>query len=138
MGDGYRWKPVVHVVVTLPLIAVSLPSGPMVTTVFTDVRQTGVPASSEVRFDIGGHVHDTIHPQPDGSPTPLIGAWVQLLTPAGIRRAMTRTDALGQFVFTGLPGGVWRLRATTNDPTLGTRQRDVTVPSPGGEYDLLF
>ena len=137
MGDGYRWKPVIHVVVTLPLVMAPQPSGPVVTTMFTDVRRTG-DLSGEATFDIGGHVLDTLHPQPDGSPTPLAGAWIQLLTLAGVRRGVVRSDDAGQFVFTGLPGGSWRLRASTSDPALGVRQRDVTVPSPSGEYDLLF
>ena len=58
------------------------------------------------------------------------------LTPAGARVQHTRSNALGRFAFNQLRVGDYRLRASTE--RLGEVVRDIHVPSPSGEYDVMF
>jgi hypothetical protein len=51
--------------VTLPVVLLRQISGPMVTTLITEYRQTGKPETAEIRIQIGGHVQHT------GTPLPL-------------------------------------------------------------------
>src|SRR5262245_54895174 len=46
MGTDMRWKPVIYLVVTLPLVRVSEIAGPPVTTMMSDYRISGVATSS--------------------------------------------------------------------------------------------
>jgi hypothetical protein len=48
----------------------------------------------------------------------------------------TRTNELGRFTFGELQQGQYRLRYSAAG--LGEATRDITVPSPTGEYDLNF
>jgi hypothetical protein len=129
MGEKHRWKPVVYLIVTIPILPVGQPAGPMVTTSFTEVRASGVPASGEMQLQIGGTVLDAQVP-----PQPVAGAWVELLTMAGVRLQLSQADADGRFTFIRLAPGPYQLRASRAG--LGVATRNVTVPSPSGEYDL--
>lgn len=136
MGTTPRWRPAIHLAVTLPIIRAERSVGAEVTTRILDARigDPGAPAGLGLR--IGGHVRDALAPQADGSPSVVAGAWITLDTPAGKRMALVRTDAQGRFQLGELSPGVYRLRART----VGHADvvRDVNVPSETGEYDLLF
>lgn len=129
MGEKHRWKPVVYLIVTLPILTPGQPVGPMVTTSITDMLPTGSPASGETQIQIGGTVYDALVP-----PQPVTGAWVELLTMTGSRLQLATTDANGRFTFISVTAGAFQLRASRVG--LGVITRNITVPSPSGEYDL--
>lgn len=129
MGEKHRWKPVVYLIVTIPVLPPSQLAGPIVTTSFAEVLVTDVPASGETLLQIGGTVRDTQAP-----PLPIAGAWIELLNLGGIRLQLTVSDAAGHFTFTRLAAGAYRLCASRAG--FGVSTRDVSVPSPTGEYDL--
>jgi len=56
MGADARWRPVVALTVTLPIALVREAAGPMVTTMMTRYRVSGVPLSDELWMHIGGRV----------------------------------------------------------------------------------
>src|SRR5215831_10141740 len=60
MGTTHPWKPVVHLVVTLPVAYPTVIAGGMVTTRITEYRQTGKPQTAEVWVQIGGTVADSL------------------------------------------------------------------------------
>jgi hypothetical protein len=62
--------------------------------------------------------------------------WVEFETLAGERVQITQTDELGRFTFRELRAGQYRLRTRALD--LPEITRDISVPSPSGEYDLQF
>ena len=66
----------------------------------------------------------------------LPGVWVDLETLAGERLRMGQTNELGRFAFGELRAGRYRLRARAQG--LAEVTREVDVPSPSGEYDLIF
>lgn len=132
MGDSHRWKPCVYTVITIALREATVPAGPMVTTTIADTLVSGAPPSTETRHHIGGTVYDGALP-----PQPVPLAWVELLTPANQRSALTRSDANGRFVFDDIATGNWRLRASAT-PQGMSPLRDITVPEPSGHYDLSF
>ncbi len=134
MGSDMRWKPVVYLVVTLPLARVSEVAGPPVTTLMSDYRISGVATSSAIWTEIGGEVLRTVAP---GVTTPLPNAWVRIETIAGVILQRVRSDADGRFVLGMQRPGTYRLvaRATGFTPD---QQRLVTIPSSTGEYDLVF
>jgi Pvc16 N-terminal domain/Carboxypeptidase regulatory-like domain len=133
MGPGIPWRPVVPVVITIP---VSLPrtlAAPIVTTTITDHTLAGVDAAGERWARIGGAVLDaTVAPA-----VPLPGAWVALETAAGALVETTRANASGRFVFSAVRPGPYRLRWRAGGrPEPAPRLLD--IPSPTGEYDLRF
>jgi hypothetical protein len=134
MGSDMRWKPVVYLVVTLPLARVSEVAGPPVTTMMTDYRLTGVATSSAIWTEIGGEVRRTVAP---GVTAPLADAWVRIETLAGVTLQLGRSDADGRFRFGMQRPGTYRLVARAVGLT-PDRQRVVTIPSDTGEYDLVF
>ena len=132
MGTNQSWKPGIYLVVTLPVAFEKEISGPMVTTRITEYRRTGHPETSEVLFQIGGHVlHDD---------QPVAYAWVQLedtgVDPLHDPQQTTETNELGRFTFGDLHGGSYRIRVRARG--FGEIIREVYVPSPTGEYDLTF
>jgi hypothetical protein len=132
MGEKNRWKPCLYAVITVALREAAVRAGPIVTTTITRTLQRDVPASANTRFHIGGAVLDGATP-----PQPVALAWVNLLTRSNERRAFTRADALGRFVFADVAAGEWRLQASA--APLGTSAaRDVSVPEPTGSYDVVF
>jgi 5-hydroxyisourate hydrolase-like protein (transthyretin family) len=136
MGEDARWKPTLPLVVTVPVELVRGLPAPMVTTRITEYRQTGRPETAETWIQIGGHVLDTTHPLPDGSPAPVDGAWVRLETLAGAALETTETNARGRFAFSRLRPDQYRLRTVAVG--LGEKVREVEVPTQTGEYDLHF
>jgi hypothetical protein len=129
MGEHHRWKPVVYLIVTIPILTTPDLVGPMVTTTFAEILTTSAPTSAETQFQIGGTVNNSMMP-----PLPVAGAWVELLTMAGIRLALAQTDAAGRFTFIRLVAGPYRLRASKAG--FAVANRNITVPAPSGEYDL--
>jgi len=136
MGQGSLWRPALYLIVTVPVALALQVAGPMVTTRITEYRITGHPETGEVWIDIGGHVRDTTNPLPDGTPAPVDGAWVELLTPGGDRLQLTRTNALGRFTFKDLQRGQYQIHVSAIG--LGELLRVVDVPSQTGEYDMQF
>ncbi|MFN0148081.1 MAG: Pvc16 family protein [Dehalococcoidia bacterium] len=133
MGPNYRWKPALHLVVTVPVALIAQVAGPMVTTRITEYRLLGVPASGETWVQIGGHVLDaTVSP-----PVPVPNAWVQIESMAGGIVQSAATNSLGRFTFGGLHRGPYRLRYSATGFAVPA-PRLVDVPSPSGEYDLEF
>ena len=131
MGEKHRWKPVLYLIVTLPIVAPVRPVGPIVTTTLADTRASDAPSSAETQIQIGGTVLDAQVP-----PQPALNAWVELLTIAGDRLQLSSVDTEGRFTFTRVAPGSYQLRASRAG--LGVVTRNVTVPSPTGEYDLQF
>jgi hypothetical protein len=137
MGDPPQpLKPVVYIIVTLPLLLDPYRAGPIVTTRIAQFRFAGDPAPGETLFEIGGFVLDAANPLPDGRPAPLAGIWVELLDTVGDRLQLAQSNALGQFAFSNLTSGAYQLRAAAlGFPVL---TRGVSIPAPSGEYDLTF
>lgn len=134
MGEGARWKPVIYLIVTLPVALLQVSASPMVTTRITEYRRVNQLGEADVWIQIGGHVLDaTVDP-----PVPLVNAWVQLENTDGDPLQTTLTDALGRFTFERLqPGDNYQLRwraGARPEPA----PRPITIPSPTGEYDLQF
>ena len=132
MGPNNRWKPVIHLVVTVPVQLLVEFAGPMVTTRITEYRISGVATSADIVIQIGGHVRDATQ----APAAPLAGAWVQIQTPAGEPIESLQTNGLGRFTFGGLTRGQYRLE--TRAGAFAPLQRLIDVPSASGEYDLEF
>jgi hypothetical protein len=133
MEQRHPWKPVLYLIVTVPVELLREAAGPMVTTRITEYRQAGKPETAEVWIQIGGQVTSG-----GTNPVAVEGAWVQLETLAGVKLQTTETNALGRFTFADLPAGRYRLRARAGSLGELLPVREVTVPSPTGEYDLRF
>lgn len=136
MGQNSPWKPVIYTVITVPVALLREIQGPMVTTTITDHRILDPESLSEVgdvRIQIGGHVLDMTDPL---APVPMARAWVVIEEPGGRILARTTSDPNGRFIFTRLQQATYRLRAGVAGR--GVQDRLVDVPSPSGEYDLLF
>jgi len=130
----WRWKPVVYLMVTLPVILEKEIAGPMVTTRITEYLQSGRPETAEVFIQIGGTVQDA-------GGNGIGGAWVQLeARPSGEPLQTTYTDERagkeGRFTFLNLKSGDYFLRVRARG--FAEKTRDITVPSPTGEYDILL
>jgi hypothetical protein len=137
MGDTQALKPVIPLVVTVPLMLPPLPRGPLVHTQLVRTLRRDEPATPDERFTIAGAVLDTTTMP---APTPLPAVWVDLLRPDGFRHGVQRSDPAGRFVFSGLLGGEYQLRAAvTGHDTLTV---PITVPATGpaarDPYDLRF
>lgn len=136
MGTDSRWKPIVQLVVTLPIANLEELSGWMVTTKLATYRITDHPETDEQWIEIGGAVRDSGHPLPDGSPAPVVGAWIRLETPAGTLVQGKATDGQGRFIFRRIRASSYVLR--TGTVGLGVKTRPIDVPSETGEYDLSY
>lgn len=132
MGDKNRWKPLLYAVITVALREPAVAAGPIVTTTLTRTQPLDVPAGATTRHHIGGAVLDGAR-----ASQPVALAWVELLDRAGARRAFTRADAAGRFVFADVAAGDWRLQASAT-PLGVSAPRDITVPEPSGVYDVVF
>jgi hypothetical protein len=117
------WKPVVDLIVTMPVAHAERLAGPPVTTLFSEFGTPEHPALEEL-VAIGGIVR--LQPSLD----PVSGAWVRLVE---LNRVAT-SNAAGQFVFPGIRRGSYTLEASAG--THATVSRPVDVPSLSGEYDL--
>jgi hypothetical protein len=131
-GRTHPWKPVVYLIVTVPVFLDTVIAGAEVTTLTTDYRVNGAQDGAEVLVQIGGVVHDR-----KANPIEVANAWVELSDPTGSRLATTRTNPKGEFTFADLAPGSYHLQARAP----GHRQPaedDVVVPSASGRYDLEF
>jgi hypothetical protein len=133
MGQNHRWRPAIYLIVTLPLALLMPPAGPPVTTAATTVRRSDRAGQPDQLDFIGGRVIDATQTPAQ----PVEGAWVQLSEPNGRRRGTILTDAQGRFIFNNLAPGPYRLEWRAEGKPVPA-PRDVIVPSPTGEYDLLF
>jgi hypothetical protein len=134
MGQGNRWKPVVYLIVTLPIALVTEVAGPLVTTRITEYRQDSLAETAEVRIQIGGTLYDK-------SGSPVSRAWVRLETASNEPLQTTTTDDTGHFTFGNLQPGQYQLRARAVGLGEVTSPNAVDVPSllpDGTPYDLRF
>lgn len=144
MGAGRPWRPAIHLVVTLPILYDPPEPVPYVTTQLTHYRVGEGNADAGTSMRIGGYVLNTLAPNPDGTPAPIEGAWIQLEKLTGERLKLTRSNASGQFEFGELRTDVlanetpatYRLRAQMHGYPEITRE--LQLPSSSGEYDLLI
>jgi hypothetical protein len=131
MGRGALWKPVIYLVVTLPVELIKEISGPMVTTRITEYGPGDNSEKAEVWIQIGGTVTDR-----NGNPAG--GAWVRLQTPTGepLQTATTKEEERerGRFTFSQLKAGAYQLRVRLKGHTQATK--DIQVPSITGNYDV--
>lgn len=134
MGQNHRWKPVVYLIVTVPVELLKEFAGPMVTTRITEYRQIGRQEPGDVWIQIGGQVLDAkVDP-----PAPIVGAWVWIETLTGEILQTTNTDDQGNFSFSSLKAGRYRLQAKAAGLGELKKPREIDVPSPSGEYNLFF
>ncbi len=124
----WRWKPAVHLVVTLPVVLETQVTGSMVTTAVTEYRQAGSTEPAEVWIRIGGTVVTGTPPQP------VAAAWVRLETPGGTPLATVTTGDDGRFTFGALGAGPYALRVRAAGFAEVTK--NVQVPSAAGGYDV--
>ena len=117
------WKPVVDLVVTIPVVHAPRLAGPPVTTLFSEYGTVDEPELEEMTA-IGGVV--TLAGQP------VAGAWVRLVE---LDQTVT-TDVAGQFIFEGIRRGSYTL--TGGAPGHATVTRAIDVPSLSGEYNLVL
>ncbi|MBK9052308.1 MAG: hypothetical protein IPL78_15805 [Chloroflexi bacterium] len=54
MGISQRWKPGIHLIVTIPVLLLTEFAGPMVTTRITEYRRTGQPETADIWIQIAG------------------------------------------------------------------------------------
>ena len=134
MGPGSRWKPVLYLIVTIPVALQRAPAGPMVLTRITEYRRADHPESAEIWVQIGGTVLDAT----GSAPVPVPGAWVQIQDPSGKALSTVTTDELGRFTFVRLRPGNYQLAWLAAGFPTPPAQRQIEVPSPSGEYDLQF
>jgi hypothetical protein len=133
MGQNPRWKPCIYAVVTVPLKEASQRVGPLVTTAYAETLTRQMRGSGETFLHIGG----TLRASAAAGAAVLPGATVELLSAAGLRRQLVRSDVNGRFVFVQVSPGHYRFHFTaTGFGSVTTAPR--AVPSPGGGYDLHF
>lgn len=90
-------------------------------------------AAPDVWAEIGGTVSDaTVAP-----PVPVPGANVSLVTSSGEALMIATTDSQGRFIFNTLRPGNYQLQFSASGHPAAV-PRNITVPSPTGEYNLQF
>lgn len=131
---GIPPRPYFNLVVTITMDLNSIIArSAAVTTLTTGYQQGSKIASAEERVLIGGRVLDATN----GPIKPVVGAWVQLETLANEPLQTMKTNELGQFVFASIQQGKqYVLKASVIG--LGSKSPVVDVPSPSGEYDIVF
>jgi hypothetical protein len=122
MRMDYVWKPVVELIVTVPVVAALRPAGGVVTTLTSRFTRNGHDADELVA--IGGIIRCTADAKP------LAGAWVRIVE----LNQLVTTNVAGQFTFVRLVPGRYTLEA--GGVGYPARQRPIDIPSPSGEYDL--
>lgn len=137
MGQRHRWKPVLYVIVTVPVDLVTEVSGQPVVALITEHRLMGSAApAGEVWIQIGGRV--LRRQQPNNRLVPVQDAWVRLATVAGQPLRTTQSDAEGQFIFGGLTQGFYQLQArAVGLGPFGPLTIEVPPTQPDA-YDLIF
>lgn len=128
------WRPTVGLTITIPVIPGPPPIlAPPVTTLSDELIEWQQAGGSEAQISIGGRVLS------GAAETPVAGAWVQIQgLSAGVtqvnRRMLSRAD--GSFQFAALWAGQYHLSTVAQG--IGSLGRDISIPSPTGEYDLRF
>jgi Pvc16 N-terminal domain/Carboxypeptidase regulatory-like domain len=129
-GNNNPWRPAVLLIVTLPVMPPIISSAPMVTTRITEYQ---VPTGVEMWAEIGGTVTAaTVNP-----PAPVVGASVAIVNTSGVQLAIVTTDSRGRFIFNMIQPGSYQLQFAAAGYAAAP-PRDITVPSPTGEYNLQF
>ena len=123
----WAWKPVVELVVTVPVVAVAAPAGPPVTTVLAEVLQAGISSSTEELVIVGGVV------QAGTPPVPVANAWVRIVE----LDRMVIADGAGRFIVSSVPRGHYHFEAGALG-FLAPFVSELEVPSPSGKYDLVL
>jgi uncharacterized protein DUF4255/carboxypeptidase family protein len=131
-GGTHPWKPVVYLIVTVPVFLDAVFAGAEVTTVGTEYRPIGSTGGGEILVQIGGVLRDR-----NANPVEVGRAWVELSDAAGARVQTTRTNTRGEFTFADLSPGSYHLEARAPGHSQAA-EVDVTVPSASGRYDLEF
>jgi Pvc16 N-terminal domain/Carboxypeptidase regulatory-like domain len=131
-GPAHAWKPVVYLIVTVPVFLDAVFAGKEVTTVGTGYRPNGGTGGGEILVQIGGVLRDR-----NANPVEVGGAWVELSDATGARVGTTRTNTQGEFTFADLSTGSYHLEARAPGHRRAA-EVDVTVPSASGRYDLEF
>lgn len=130
MGQNRRWKPCVHLIVTLPVVITELEIGGIVTTRSTSYLLTAHREHGEELVQIGGYVLR------GADRDPVEGIWVGLRVRAtGRLHSTTYTNARGEFTFAGLQRGdfILNLRAPGINQT-----QNISVPSDEGHYEVVL
>ncbi|MBE2223019.1 MAG: DUF4255 domain-containing protein [Anaerolineae bacterium] len=111
-----RWKPVIYVVVTLPVLLLPEIVGPLVITKQIRLEAIDLPGTQQIWFQIAGTVRDA------NTLTAISGADVSLVELV----LETVTDENGRFTLTMIPTGNYTLRTTIGATTV---DQAVTVPT---------
>jgi hypothetical protein len=132
-GHNHPWRPAVILILTLPVTLPVVDVSPIVTTRITEYQVPGSSGELELWAEIGGTVYDaTVAP-----PVEVPGASVAIFTTSGLQLAATTTDNHGRFIFNLIRPGNYQLRfSAASEPV--APPRNITVPSPTGEYNLKF
>jgi hypothetical protein len=131
-GQNHPWRPAVLLLLSLPMTQPGIALGPMVTTRITEYKTMRSDAV-ELWAEIAGTVVDaTVVP-----PVAVAAAWVAIFDTGGVQLATTTTDTQGRFIFNLLRPGDYQLRFAAANYAAAA-PRNITVPSPTGEYNLQF
>jgi Pvc16 N-terminal domain/Carboxypeptidase regulatory-like domain len=131
-GGTHPWKPVVYLIVTIPVFLEAVEAGAEVTTATTEYRVNGGAGSPDILVRIGGVVLDR-----KANPIEVGNAWVELSDATGTRLQTARTNAKGEFTFSDIAPGSYHLQARVTGHRVPS-DLDITVPSTSGRYDLEF
>ncbi|MFO7683283.1 MAG: Pvc16 family protein [Chloroflexota bacterium] len=126
MDAEARWKPVIYVVVTLPVLLLPEIAGPLVITKQIRLEIIDLPGTQQIWFQIGGTVRDS------NTLDPIPGADVSLVELV----LESVTDENGRFTLTMIPAGNYTLRTTVGPTTV---DQAVIVPTAvANGYDVSF
>ncbi len=126
MDPEARWKPVIYLVVTLPVLLLPDIVGPLVITKEIRLEAIDLPGTQQIWFQIAGTVRNT------NTLDPISGADVSIVELS----LETVTDENGRFSLTMIPADNYTLR-TTVGPT--TADLAVTVPTAvANGYDVTL
>jgi hypothetical protein len=130
---GIPPRPYFNLIVTIAMdLELSTHEYPVTATI-TNYQQVNLPESTEVSVNIGGHVIR----RSGNTNFEIADAWVSLETSTGEFLQATTTNSSGQFIFERLTPGQYQLKArTVGFPEKTSPLFD--VPSPSGQYDLMF
>lgn len=126
MDADARWKPVIYLVVTLPVLLLPEIVGPLVITKQIRLEAIDLPGTQQIWFQIAGTVRD------GNTADPIPGADVSLVELV----LESVTDENGRFTLTMIPAGAYTLRATLGATTV---DQAVVVPTAvANGYDVTF
>ena len=134
MGEKNRWKPFLYAVVT-----VALREAPRARRADRDDDHHAHAAARRAR--VGEHAlphrrHGARRRHVHRSRWRWRGS--SCSTAGNERRAFTRADALGRFVFADVAAGAWRLQASAAPLGVERARAISSVPEPTGSYDVVF